>query len=150
MFFWFFALTGKYLSLCMLCFTSILVPSISTGLLFVVFLCCITYWACYKDLGKGFAILCRLLCAVIFVYMLAIFCYQTQIVQESLNPEGWIPRYRNRSWMLRTFVFRSCQVKQVRDLCCMPAVNSQPLVPILCSFSLVQKVHEMKPEEHIV
>ena len=76
----------------MLCFTSILVPSISSGVLYAVFLCCITYWACYKDLGKGFAVLCRILCVALAVYMLAIFCYQTEIAQEWLKSNEKIPK----------------------------------------------------------
>ncbi|XP_065226860.1 piezo-type mechanosensitive ion channel component isoform X3 [Planococcus citri] len=84
---------GKYVALAMLCFASILVPSITSGLFYVIFLASITYWACYKDLNRKFAILCRLTCVIIFFYVLAIFCYQTEWIQELLPPNYQVPRY---------------------------------------------------------
>lgn len=77
----------------MLCFVSILVPSFISGFLYVTFLCSVTYWACDKNLGRNFAYLCRFLCIIIFFYIVAIFCYQTEWVQEQLPPNSDIPKY---------------------------------------------------------
>lgn len=100
-------IAGKYLSLVMLCFVSILVPSFISGFMYVTFLCCVTYWACDKNLGRNFAYLCRFLCIIIFFYIVAIFCYQTEWVQEQLPPDSDIPKYilyfqfllSDRSWL---------------------------------------------------
>lgn len=88
----FYFILGKYLSLAVLCFTSILVPSITSGLLYAIFLCCVTYWACYKDLGRGFVLLCQFISVILFFYVIAIFCYQTEWIQEFLHPDWRIPR----------------------------------------------------------
>lgn len=93
----------------MLCFASILVPSFTSGFLYVTFLCCVTYWACDKNLGKNFAYLCRFLCVIIFFYIVAIFCYQTEWVQEQLSPSSEIPKYEpdhfSRNQFVYTFLF---------------------------------------------
>ncbi|RZC37773.1 piezo-type mechanosensitive ion channel component 2 [Asbolus verrucosus] len=55
---------GKYAVLIALCVAAVLRPSIQGGLYFLVFLSSATWWACYKQLRKGFAIMMRCLSVI--------------------------------------------------------------------------------------
>ncbi|KAG7188826.1 hypothetical protein KM043_008433 [Ampulex compressa] len=81
---------GTYVVLASLCCTASLKPSFEGAFYFLVFLGAATWWACNKELRKGFAIVCRLVMIVVIVHILALLAYQNQWPQE------YIPR--NSTW----------------------------------------------------
>ncbi|XP_063241990.1 piezo-type mechanosensitive ion channel component-like isoform X9 [Bacillus rossius redtenbacheri] len=78
---------GKYLSLASLCVASAMRPSIPGSVYFVVFLGAMTWWACYKSLGRAFAMVLRAVVALVALHVLALFAIQLQCVQDYLPAE---------------------------------------------------------------
>lgn len=81
---------GTYVVLASLCCAAALTPSIEGGIYFLVFLGATTWWACNKELGKGFAILSRICMLLVIAHIIVLMSYQNQWPQE-LVP-------RNSSW----------------------------------------------------
>ncbi|XP_017766739.1 PREDICTED: piezo-type mechanosensitive ion channel component isoform X2 [Eufriesea mexicana] len=84
---------GTYVVLASLCITASLKPSVEGGFYFLVFLGAATWWACNKELRKGFAILCRLVMVVVTLHILALITYQNQLPQELLPVNSTWQRY---------------------------------------------------------
>nr|CAD7432632.1 unnamed protein product [Timema monikensis] len=78
---------GKYLTVVSLCVAGAIRPSIPGAVYFLVFLGAMTWWACYKELGRAFAVVLRCTLGVVTLHILALFAVQVQWVQESL-PSG--------------------------------------------------------------
>lgn len=76
---------GRYVVLLTLCLAAVLRPSVLGGLYLLVFLASATWWACYKQLRKGFAILMRCLLVVVFCHISVLYAYQFQWPQEYLD-----------------------------------------------------------------
>lgn len=75
-----------------LLFAATLRPSIPSAIYFVVFLLTATLWALYKEIDRGFAIICRVLLIVLIVHISALFAYQTPWPQELLDANNTIIR----------------------------------------------------------
>ncbi|XP_076285708.1 piezo type mechanosensitive ion channel component isoform X3 [Lasioglossum baleicum] len=84
---------GTYVVLASLCIMSSLNPSIEAGFYFLVFLAAATWWACNKELRKGFAVLCRVVMVVVTLHILALLSYQNQIPQEQIPVNSTWQRY---------------------------------------------------------
>ncbi|CAH0558079.1 unnamed protein product [Brassicogethes aeneus] len=84
---------GRYAVLFILCLAAVLRPSVPGGLYFLFFLSASTCWACYKQLGKGFAILLRILAVPVFFHITSLYAYQTQWPQELLEANSTYARY---------------------------------------------------------
>ncbi|EEB17348.1 conserved hypothetical protein [Pediculus humanus corporis] len=83
----------KFLALILLCFTGALRPSASNGVYFIIFLGGVTWWACFKKLGKVFSVVSRLACLFSAVHITALLSYQTQSFQTVLKPDSPFIRY---------------------------------------------------------
>ncbi|XP_076765205.1 piezo type mechanosensitive ion channel component isoform X3 [Xylocopa sonorina] len=84
---------GTYVVLASLCITASLDPSVEGGFYFLVFLGAATWWACNKELRKGFAILCRLVMVVVTLHILTLLSYQNQLPQELIPVNSTWQRY---------------------------------------------------------
>ncbi|XP_048267508.1 piezo-type mechanosensitive ion channel component isoform X4 [Bombus terrestris] len=84
---------GTYVVLASLCITAALKPSVEGGFYFLVFLGAATWWACNKELRKGFAILCRIVMVVVILHILALLSYQNQVPQELIPVNSTWQRY---------------------------------------------------------
>ncbi|XP_043514793.1 piezo-type mechanosensitive ion channel component isoform X5 [Frieseomelitta varia] len=84
---------GTYVVLASLCITASLKPSIEGGFYFLVFLGAATWWACNKELRKGFAVLCRIVMAVVILHILALLTYQNQVPQQLIPVNSTWQRY---------------------------------------------------------
>ncbi|KAK1122195.1 hypothetical protein K0M31_009421 [Melipona bicolor] len=84
---------GTYVVLASLCIAASLKPSIEGGFYFLVFLGAATWWACNKELRKGFAVLCRIVMAVVILHILALLTYQNQVPQELIPVNSTWQRY---------------------------------------------------------
>ncbi|XP_033346375.1 piezo-type mechanosensitive ion channel component isoform X11 [Bombus vosnesenskii] len=84
---------GTYVVLASLCITAALKPSVEGGFYFLVFLGAATWWACNKELRKGFAILCRIVMIVVILHILALLSYQNQVPQELIPVNSTWQRY---------------------------------------------------------
>ncbi|KRT85167.1 hypothetical protein AMK59_3003, partial [Oryctes borbonicus] len=76
-----------------LCVTSVLRPSIPSGFYFLVFIGASTWWACYRELERGFAIICRIVMVVVFLHIGCIYAYQFEWAQEQFEPSNPYVRY---------------------------------------------------------
>ncbi|XP_044268088.1 piezo-type mechanosensitive ion channel component-like isoform X7 [Tribolium madens] len=97
-----FVAVGKYAVLVALCVAAVLRPSVPGGLYFLVFLSASTWWACCKELAKGFAIVMRCLMGVVVVHMVALYTYQFQWPQEYLDKNSTYARYFGLTPIFRT------------------------------------------------
>uniref|UniRef100_A0A8D9ARX6 Piezo-type mechanosensitive ion channel component n=1 Tax=Cacopsylla melanoneura TaxID=428564 RepID=A0A8D9ARX6_9HEMI len=93
---------GKYLVLFVLCLAGVLRPSIPGAVYYLTFLACATWWATYRDLGKGFAYLCRLLLLPVVTHLVCLYVYQMQWTQTLVPPRGWIARYYGLTPLVET------------------------------------------------
>lgn len=84
---------GTYIALASLCLTASLQPSIEGGFYFIIFLGAATWWACNKELHRGFAIVCRLVMVVTMVHIIALLFYQNQVAQELMPVNSTWARY---------------------------------------------------------
>ncbi|CAK9812745.1 Piezo-type mechanosensitive ion channel component [Anthophora plagiata] len=84
---------GTYVVLASLCITAALKPSVEGGFYFLVFLGAATWWACNKELRKGFAVLCRIVMFVVVLHILALLTYQNQVPQELIPVNSTWQRY---------------------------------------------------------
>lgn len=67
-------------------------PSIPSAVYFIVFLLTATIWATYKNIDRGFAIICRVLAVLLIVHISALLTYQTPWPQEYLDANNTIIR----------------------------------------------------------
>ncbi len=83
---------GEFLIALFLAASGIAFPSILSAVYFLTFLYIATWWACYKSLGRKFAV-CRIL---LLVYsgsnLLLLYLYQFQFFQEFLTPQSFYAR----------------------------------------------------------
>ncbi|XP_051158273.1 piezo-type mechanosensitive ion channel component-like isoform X4 [Leptopilina boulardi] len=93
---------GTYVVLASLCWTASLKPSIEGGFYFVVFLGAATWWACNRELLKGFAILCRIVMIVVVLHIITLLSYQNQWPQEFIPINSTWSRYLALSAMYTT------------------------------------------------
>lgn len=84
---------GNYVVLAALCCVASLNPSIEGALYFVVFIASATWWACLKELGRGFAILSRSLMVIVAAHIVVLLSYQNQWPQEYLPKNSTWERY---------------------------------------------------------
>ncbi|XP_076644282.1 piezo type mechanosensitive ion channel component isoform X4 [Halictus rubicundus] len=93
---------GTYVVLASLCIMSSLNPSIEAGFYFLVFLAAATWWACNKELRKGFAVLCRVVMVVVMLHILVLLGYQNQVPQEAIPLNSTWQRYLGLSSIYQT------------------------------------------------
>lgn len=84
---------GKVLSIIMLLLASVFHPSAINGIYFLVFLGAATWWACAKELERGFGIVLRFLLVVFVIHIITFMVYQTPWPQELLDKNSTIARY---------------------------------------------------------
>lgn len=93
MFYFSLTFSGKYLALLLLLLTGALRPSVTSAVYYLVFLGGATWWASFKDLGRGFVVVCRIVSVVAASHITALLAYQTQYLQELLLPKTPFARY---------------------------------------------------------
>ncbi|XP_055299198.1 piezo-type mechanosensitive ion channel component isoform X29 [Sitodiplosis mosellana] len=81
-----------FCSMAMLLFAATLQPSVPSAVYFIVFLLTATIWATYKEIDRGFAIICRLLAALLILHISALLVYQTPWPQEYLDVNNTVIR----------------------------------------------------------
>lgn len=81
-----------FLSMATLLFAATLRPSIPSAIYFIVFLFAGNVCAIYKEIGRKFAIVCRLLLLVLSVHIFALLAYQTPYPQEIFDVNSTIIR----------------------------------------------------------
>ncbi|XP_015610142.1 piezo-type mechanosensitive ion channel component isoform X3 [Cephus cinctus] len=84
---------GTYVVLASLCCAATLKPSVEGSIYFLVFISASTWWACHRELRKGFGILCRILMVLVIVHLLVILTYQNQWPQELIPLNSTWSRY---------------------------------------------------------
>lgn len=84
---------GTYVVLVSLCCVSSLTPSVEGAFYFLIFIGAATWWACHKELLKGFAVVCRIVMAVVVVNILVLMAYQNQWSQEFVPVNSTWSRY---------------------------------------------------------
>ncbi|XP_043467301.1 piezo-type mechanosensitive ion channel component isoform X6 [Leptopilina heterotoma] len=84
---------GTYVVLASLCWTASLKPSVEGGFYFVVFMAAATWWACNRELLKGFAIVCRIVMIVVVLHIVTLLSYQNQWPQELIPVNSTWSRY---------------------------------------------------------
>lgn len=67
-------------------------PSVPSAIYFIIFLLTATVWALYKEIDRGFAILCRVLAVLLVIHISALLAYQTPWPQEYLDANNTIIR----------------------------------------------------------
>ena len=83
---------GKYLALTSLCVAAVLRPSVPGGFYFLIFLSSATWWACNRELQRGFAIVLKFVMFVVFLHIGTLYAYQFQTFQEFLEPNATYAR----------------------------------------------------------
>ncbi|XP_033209745.1 piezo-type mechanosensitive ion channel component isoform X3 [Belonocnema kinseyi] len=84
---------GTYVALASLCWAASFRPSVEGGFYFVVFLGAATWWACNKELLKGFAIVCRVVMFIVILHIITLLSYQNQWPQEFVPINSTWSRY---------------------------------------------------------
>ncbi|XP_043265377.1 piezo-type mechanosensitive ion channel component [Colletes gigas] len=84
---------GTYVVMASLCITASLKPSVEGGIYFLVFLGAATWWACNKELRKGFAVLCKIVMVLVILHILTLLTYQNQLPQELIPLNSTWQRY---------------------------------------------------------
>ncbi|CAB0040178.1 unnamed protein product [Trichogramma brassicae] len=84
---------GTYIVLAVLCCAAALKPSVEGAFYFLVFLGSATWWACHRELRRGFAVVVRVLMVVVALHILVLLSYQNQWPQEYLPSNGTWARY---------------------------------------------------------
>ncbi|XP_034951283.1 piezo-type mechanosensitive ion channel component isoform X2 [Chelonus insularis] len=84
---------GTYVVLASLCYAAAMTPSVEGGFYFLMFLGAATWWACNRELSRGFAVVCRILMAVVVVHIIVLLSYQNQWPQEFIPVKGNWSRY---------------------------------------------------------
>lgn len=67
-------------------------PSVPSAVYFIIFLLTATIWALFKDIDRGFAIVCRILAVLLVVHISALLAYQTPWPQQYLDANNTIIR----------------------------------------------------------
>ncbi|XP_043493596.1 piezo-type mechanosensitive ion channel component isoform X2 [Polistes fuscatus] len=106
---------GTYVVLASLCCTASLKPSVEGAFYFLVFLGAATWWACNKELRKGFAILCKIVMVVVIVHIVALLSYQNQWPQEFIPVNSTWSRYFALTAIYRTNCTRPNYVEYADD-----------------------------------
>lgn len=81
-----------FCSMTVLLFAATLQPSVPSAVYFIVFLLTATIWATYKEIDRGFAIICRLLAALLILHISALLTYQTPWPQEYFDVNSTVIR----------------------------------------------------------
>ncbi|XP_014483161.1 PREDICTED: piezo-type mechanosensitive ion channel component isoform X3 [Dinoponera quadriceps] len=84
---------GTYIVLASLCCAAALKPSIEAAFYFLIFLGAATWWACNKELRKGFAVICRIVMIIVILHIIALLAYQNQWPQELIPVASPWSRY---------------------------------------------------------
>lgn len=84
---------AKVLAFVALLLAAVIRPSAISAVYFLVYLIAGTWWAFYKQLGKGFAITCR--CAMVYacLHIIAFMLYQMPWPQQFLPADELLPRF---------------------------------------------------------
>ncbi|CAH1280420.1 unnamed protein product [Diabrotica balteata] len=89
----YFVAVGRYVTLIMLCLAGILRPSVEGGIYYLLFLAMATWWACYKQLKRGFAIVLRCLIPFVILHLCALYIINFKFIQTYLPEDGPYARY---------------------------------------------------------
>lgn len=83
---------GVFLSMVTLLVAGAMRPSVPSAIYFIVFLGSATWWACFKELDRAFAIICRIVLAFVVIHFTTFLAYQTPLPQEMFPANGTIIR----------------------------------------------------------
>lgn len=67
-------------------------PSVPSAIYFTVFLLTASVWAIYKNIERDFAIICRVLAALLVLHICALLVYQTPWPQEHFDANNTVTR----------------------------------------------------------
>ncbi|XP_066587552.1 piezo-type mechanosensitive ion channel component [Prorops nasuta] len=84
---------GTYVVLGSLCITASLRPSVEAAFYFLMFLGAGTWWACNKELRRGFAAISRFAMLIVSLHIVALLSYQNQWPQEFVPLNSTWARY---------------------------------------------------------
>ncbi|XP_063529379.1 piezo-type mechanosensitive ion channel component isoform X3 [Cydia strobilella] len=84
---------GKYLCLFLIMFSGIMLPSVTSGIYFLIFMGAATAWSLGQPLERGFAVIGRCLMAIMAVHIAVLLAYQCTWLLELYPPEMNLARY---------------------------------------------------------
>ncbi|XP_063617457.1 piezo-type mechanosensitive ion channel component isoform X4 [Cydia splendana] len=84
---------GKYLCLFLIMFSGIMLPSVTSGIYFLIFMGAATAWSLGQPLERGFAVVGRCLMAIMAVHIAVLLAYQCTWLLELYPPEMNFARY---------------------------------------------------------
>ncbi|XP_063358294.1 piezo-type mechanosensitive ion channel component [Cydia amplana] len=84
---------GKYLCLFLIMFSGIMLPSVTSGIYFLIFMGAATAWSLGQPLERGFAVVGRCLMAIMAVHIAVLLAYQCTWLLELYPPEMNLARY---------------------------------------------------------
>lgn len=88
----FFCFKAIFCAMATLLVAATLQPSVPSAVYFIIFLLTATVWALYKEIDRGFAILCRALAVLLVIHISALLAYQTPWLQEYRDANDTIIR----------------------------------------------------------
>lgn len=83
---------AKVLAFVALLLAAVIRPSAISAVYFLIYMIMGTWWAFYKQLGKGFAITCRCVMAYACLHIVAFMLYQMPWPQQFLPADELVPR----------------------------------------------------------
>ncbi|XP_031619375.1 piezo-type mechanosensitive ion channel component isoform X7 [Contarinia nasturtii] len=131
--------TAIFCAMAMLLFAATLQPSVPSAVYFLVFLSAVTIWAYYGEIGRGFAIICRILGALLIVHVCALLVYQTPWPQQYLDVNNTVIRLLGFSPLIvsscnsTTGDIRVIYLNQMLDL----DAFLNPVALLLCYYALI-------------
>lgn len=84
---------GTFFAMITLLLAATLRPSVPGAVYFIVFLGAATWWACYRELNRAFAIICRIVLVFLAVHIATFLSYQTPWPQEYFPANNTIIRF---------------------------------------------------------
>ncbi|KAK8725946.1 hypothetical protein OTU49_010567 [Cherax quadricarinatus] len=83
---------GTYMAMAMTGGASVMVPSVTSAVYFVVFMASATYWSLNNSLGRRFGYVCRGVMILAGVHLVCLYIYQAQWLQEYIPPDSLCAR----------------------------------------------------------
>ncbi|XP_063376521.1 piezo-type mechanosensitive ion channel component isoform X1 [Cydia fagiglandana] len=84
---------GKYLCLFLIMFSGIMLPSVTSGIYFLIFMGAATAWSLGQPLERGFAVVGRCLMGIMAVHIAVLLAYQCTWLLELYPPDMNFARY---------------------------------------------------------
>ncbi|XP_028128459.1 piezo-type mechanosensitive ion channel component isoform X5 [Diabrotica virgifera virgifera] len=133
----YFVAVGRYVTLIMLCLAGILRPSVEGGVYYLLFLAMATWWACYKQLKRGFAIVLRCLIPFVLLHLCALYIINFKYIQTYLPEDGPYARYFDLAPFVTTTLTSGTLPSNVTD-----TLNVNITMPIISHNNSTSTIHK--------